>query len=262
MSNKLQNLPTQLPFEGVNNFRDMGGYPLAQGRRVKEGLLFRSDHFSNLTDTDYQLLEKLGIKTVIDLRSHSERDLSPNRFEPTVIQEIHLPINVVGANVNELIRQMHAGELDMQFARQFLLDANIAFIHDFTQTFKEFFQYLLDENNYPLVFHCSAGKDRTGFCAAISLICLGADLDTVFHDYLATNHCTAEYIENYVNDMVAQGMKTPPDVVTAMLQVQEEFLQTAFDVAIEKHSSVEQYLELELQMDAVKRKFLSVLLTE
>lgn len=261
MCKKLDHLPTQLNFEGANNFRDMGGYPLSSGRKVKEGMLFRSDHLGNLTDSDHLKIKELGIKTVVDLRRVSERELTPNRLNNPAIQQIHLPVEEKGADVNQLLTRLWDGSMDVDGAHQYLIDANKAFIVRFAPVFEAFLHLLLDEKNYPLVFHCSAGKDRAGFCAALSLLCLGAELDTVFHDYLATNSCTDSFVEKFINEMVGKGMKSSPQAMRTLLRVKPEFLQAAMDAASIHHGSIEAYIELCLSIDNKKRKALERLLS-
>lgn len=257
----LEHLPIKLDFEGANNFRELGGYPLPGGRRVRHGMIYRSDHLGKLSPGDQQLMNELGIRTVIDLRRREERDSNPDRLSAD-IQQIWLPVAAEGADIVKLRRSLEDGSMTAEGARQHLLAANREFVRDFSDVFRDFTQHLLDDRHFPLVFHCTAGKDRAGFCAAITLLCLGADLDTVFHDYLATNHCTANYINGMVEVLQDRGSRTSPEALRALMQVETQFLQMAFDTAIDMHGSLERYLVRALDMTSAKQEALRSRLVE
>ena len=189
----MEHLPLKLDFEGSHNFRDMGGYPLLDDRRVRNGRLFRSDHLGRLTDADQDLLAEIGVRTVIDLRRQEERDEILDRIEDPDIELVWLPVTAEAADVVSLRRRLERGEMGPGEAYEFLMLANRQFVQVFGKVFSEFLHLLLDEHRYPIVFHCTAGKDRAGFAAAMTLFALGASEETVMHDYLATNHCTANY---------------------------------------------------------------------
>lgn len=259
----ISTLPNKLDLEGTNNFRDMGGYACINGGCIRQGLLFRSDHLGSLTDNDQQRLNDLGIKTVVDLRRKQERDETPDRIDSTEIQQLWLPVSAEGADVHKLRRGLESGEITAELARKHLLDANREFVRDFSHIYRDFLQLLSNEDNYPLVFHCTAGKDRAGFAAALTLITVGASLETVLHDYLATNHCTANYVNGLIDGLADMPeMKASPDAVRTLMQVEEAFLQSAFDTIYEQYGSLERYLEKALNIDAHKRANIQSILCE
>jgi protein-tyrosine phosphatase len=260
---ELGDLPVKLDFEGPSNFRDLGGYPTADGRRLKRGLLFRSDHLGHLTDVDQELIADLGIKTVVDLRRQRERDEILDRIDDPEITQIWLPVASEGSDVQDMRRGLEAGLISPARAHQYLVDANREFVRIFGHVFQAFLHLLLEEESYPLVFHCTAGKDRAGFAAALSLISVGASLETVFHDYLATNHCTANYVNGILDGLNdTRAMKADPEAVRTLMQVQPAFLGAALDAMAEDFGDVDSYLEQALTFDAAKRERLRSILCE
>ena len=256
-------LPIKLDLEGTNNFRELGGYPCIRGGFIRQGLLFRSDHLGKLTSSDQQQLNKLGIKTVVDLRCQAEREETPDRIDNPAIQQLWMPVSAEGADVHKLRRGLESGEITAELARQYLLEANREFVRDFSHIYKDFLELLLERSNYPLVFHCTAGKDRAGFAAALSLLVAGASLETVFHDYLATNHCTANYVNGLIDGLADMPeMKASPDAVRTLMQVEVHFIQAAFDTINEQYESMNNYLEKALGIDADKRGKIRSILCE
>lgn len=260
---ELQELPIQLEFDGPNNFRELGGYPLADGGKVKLGRLFRSDHLAKMTDADLRKMDALGVKTVIDLRRQSEREDSPDRIENPAIQQIWLPVRAEGADVRKLRLSLEQGSISAADAENYLIQANLEFVRQFAAVYARFFEYLLDEANYPIVFHCTAGKDRAGFAAALSLLAAGASMETVFHDYLATNRCTAHYVNGIIDGLEDMPtMKASPDAVRALMQVKREYLQTAFNTIDQDYDSLDAFFEVALKLGPDQRARVRELLCE
>lgn len=175
-----------IALEGALNWRDLGGYRTADGRVTKWDRIYRSDGLDQLTDADLDVVAELGIKLVIDFRVDREVDESPSRLagHPEVRCQ-RLPIGgdeVEGRSILEVIR---AGELrtytveDMAATYERLLE-------DFAPIFGEVIGYAADPANQPLVFHCTAGKDRTGLMAMLLLGALGVSDDDIVVDYELT----------------------------------------------------------------------------
>ena len=261
---ELEHLPLQLDFEGPNNFRDMGGYPLECGGQSRRDRLYRSDHLANLTEADQRLMKHLGIKTVIDMRRQSEIDDNPDRISDGGIRQVWLPVRAEGADVRKLRQQLEAGTISPTDAHDYLINANVEFVQRFPEVYGQFLNLLLDESNYPLVFHCSAGKDRAGFGAAMVLLALGASLETVFHDYLATNHCTANYVNGIVDGLsdmpIAVNFKASPEAVRTLMQARVEYLQAAFDAIDRDYGSASAFLEQALDLSYSRQQKLRSLL--
>ncbi len=261
----MDHLPLKLDFEGAHNFRDMGGYPLEGGRKVREGRLFRSDHLGRLTDVDQELLDEIGVRTVIDLRRREERDEVLDRVDNPAVEHVWLPVSAEAADVVTLRRSLERGEMGPDDAMNFLRMANRQFVEIFSQVFSDFLHLLLEEERYPIVFHCSAGKDRAGYAAAMTLFALGADEDTVMHDYLATNHITANYVEGLVDgvmEMFGSAKALTGDALRRLMQVEREYLGGALQLIGERHGDVHSYMDSALDFDAEKRQHLARILAD
>ena len=260
----MDQLPYKLDFEGAHNFRDMGGYPLRDGRKVLRGKLFRSDHLGRLTDADQVLLEEVGVRTVVDLRRQEERDEILDRIDNPSVEQVWLPVSAEAADVVSLRRSLERGEMGPEDAVEFLRLANREFVDVFSGAFSDFLHLLLEESRYPLVFHCSAGKDRAGYAAAMTLFALGADEDTVMHDYLATNHITSNYVDGLVEgvmEMPIPGMDLNADALRKLMQVERDYLGGAIALIHERFGDVHTYLEDQLGFSPDKRARLRELLS-
>jgi protein-tyrosine phosphatase len=166
-----------LPLEGGSNFRDLGGYLGADGKRVRWGLLFRSAAMSKLTDADYAYLSTLRIKSILDLRSSDERQLSPTAWRasrPVQSIAVDYPGEVI---FNRL--QGYDGPRREWVTERLYEQLPMLLIEDY----KKMFQALLARKT-PLVIFGSAGQDRTGIGAALILSALGTPRDVIYRDYL------------------------------------------------------------------------------
>jgi protein-tyrosine phosphatase len=262
-SNERESL-RKLPFKGAHNFRDLGGYKTTDGRQIKWGLLYRSDKLSELTSTDEQYMERLSLKRIVDFRSVAEREAQPDRIAPdSSIRIEQLPVNVSGVNPDLIKNKIESGDVSQQEMSKLLIDANREFVEKYTPLYREWIQSLLDKDAVPMVFHCTAGKDRTGFAAALVLLALGVPKDTVMSDYLATNTFTGEHVEKTLLVIkLASFFQTDVEAIRPLFGVEAEFLQEAFNAIDEHYGSTENYLQNGLGLDKEKLSQLKNLLTE
>ena len=176
--------PTRsLNLSGATNFRDLGGYRGRDGRAVRWRRLFRSDHLAGLAPSDLQVLADIGLARAFDFRGVDERAAASYDL-PGVAQHT-LPIEpTVVPNMRAL---MDAGQtLTARDAVALMQQTYRAFVHDNAHCFAELFEHVLDDDA-PLVFHCTAGKDRTGFAAAMLLLAMDVPRPVVMEDFLLTN---------------------------------------------------------------------------
>jgi protein-tyrosine phosphatase len=176
-------LRRRVELDGSHNFRDLGGYQLADGRRIREGRLFRADGLANLSDHDIEVIDGLGIRTVIDLRSSTELD-ERGRFpvERHPVSFHHLPI--IDATWAET--DMPQFDDNAEGAVEFLVWAYRDMLEAGGDRFAHAIKVLALPGMTPAVFHCAAGKDRTGILAALILGGLGVDDDVIADDYALT----------------------------------------------------------------------------
>ena len=176
-------LPRALSLQGASNVRDLGGWPTQAGGRVRFGLVFRAASLSGLTDEDIVALTEIGLRTVCDLRGDAEQQQAPSRMSGVTTHALSIEPSL-GASVREVaLRPGATGDDVMALLRR----AYTAYALDWSHCYRRLFDLLLQGDASPLLFHCTAGKDRTGFGAALVLTALGVDEELVLEDYLATN---------------------------------------------------------------------------
>lgn len=234
---------------GAHNFRDFGGYTTKTGQHVQWGQLFRSDQLNRLDEDDQTRLEQLGIRLLCDFRHDAERNLAPNRLAPThQIRVEHLSI-IPGSAAN-IFSQLDANneEARVENMIQLMIAINRDLALKQCSAYKKMFE-LISEQQGPLLIHCAAGKDRTGFGAALILLALGVDEKTLLHDYLLTTRYLPIEIE--LNRVRKKYQLTLPDhVLRPMLEVRREYLHGALDAARNEFGSLDTYLNEGLGVNA------------
>jgi protein-tyrosine phosphatase len=227
-----------LQLTGATNFRDLGGYKGQGGRTVRWRQLFRSDHLAGLTPEDLAVVKQLGVARVLDFRGQTERlpqacalpgvVVHSLAIEPTVVQGLKTLLDA-----GQAVTVHNTVGLMQQTYRDFVLDNS--------PRFAEFFGHLL-ANDAPLVFHCTAGKDRTGFAAALLLEALGVPRSVILQDYLLTN--------TYYQIPSHNPAGLSPEVMNVLWRVQANFLEAAFEVVQADFGSVARYMKDALGVDA------------
>jgi protein-tyrosine phosphatase len=226
----------RISMDGASNFRDLGGYETGDGRRVRWRRVFRSGALDRLTDDDLVTLSALGLRTICDLRHDDERTRNPTRLPAENAPEaVHLPIRT---RANAVLHAAIAGARDAAGA-QAVADALAAsyrcYVRDHADAYRGLLQRLADPTCHPLMFHCSAGKDRTGFGAALLLMTLGVPEETVFEDYRLTNTYWTEGRQRVSGDM-------PEAVRDAVIAANDAYLRAAIETLHEVHDSLDAYL--------------------
>ena len=234
----------------VPNCRELGGAPAAGGRRVRRGVLWRSAHLSGLAAGSRRQLEALGLAHVIDLRAPFERAWQPD-VRLAGVRTIHLPIEpLIGrhfAQYPEALEHMAPPEM-LQLMQATYRD----FISGQSAHLAAFFTHVLAAEGAPLLFHCTAGKDRTGIAAALLLLALGAPADYVMHEYLqSAAHCHPP----------AWDESADPEVLKMLWGVRPEYLTAALE-EVENLGGVDAWLQRALRVGAPERERLRALYLE
>lgn len=221
-----------IPVDGAFNVRDLGGYKTKDGKTVRYGLVYRSGALNGLTPKGLEEFEKRGLKTIVDFRAENERTSEPTK-KPATVEEIRV-LDIDAGNVITL------SQINDDTGPQAMKDIN-AYLADKAQPqYIEFFNVLADREKAPLLFHCSAGKDRTGFAAAMFLSALGVDRETIYGDYLLSVDLVADKYRPIVE-------KEPH--LASLMTVRKEYLKTAFDLIDSKYGGIDNYLKNELKVD-------------
>ena len=226
-----QQSPTKrvLKVPRVSNFRDLGGYMARDGRIVKWGQLYRSGHLADLTPRGTILLKRLGLVTTIDFRSKYEAHRHPDRVLGDV-RKIHLPVmDEANRKMSQEIRErVKSNRFEGFSPDELIIKAYRQFPTGFTPEFKSFIHAVLDAKGRPVLWHCTAGKDRTGYASAILLRLLGVDQDTVYQDYLLSNQYVKELNRRTLAVIFARGFKAYK-MIRPLMRVQSGWLKAAFE---------------------------------
>jgi protein-tyrosine phosphatase len=226
---------------GASNFRDLGGYPAKDGRTVRWRRIFRSNHLGHITDADIEVLRGLGLTRVFDFRGLEEREAAVCRLEEIAVH----PLPVEPTVVATLRTRRANGELlSPETALDVMRESYRYYVVHNTQRYRALFAHML-EDHAPLVIHCTAGKDRTGFACALILHALGVPDEVIAEDYLLTNHY-------YRRDPHASP-DLPDDVRRVLASVEASFLAAAFEAVAAKYGNLESYFEAGLGLGPRER---------
>ncbi|MDB5969962.1 MAG: hypothetical protein JWQ90_2412 [Hydrocarboniphaga sp.] len=251
-------------FTGSSNFRELGGLPAADGRRVRHGLIYRAGHLAHLSSDDLAGLHALQVKLVCDLRSHKERERLPSRLPDGQTPEI------LTLSVNE-----DAAALSRSFVDRLRADptsagvraAILAVYRGQPRAFHGKLSVLVDRilagPGVPLIIHCHAGKDRTGFVCAMLLHALGAPRQSIFENYLASLFDVQQGAIDMAKLLkLDTGVDIDPDALRPLCGVDEAYLAAAFDAAVEQYGSLDGYLQQAAAMTPERTAQLRELLLE
>ena len=232
-----------LPIKNGYNFRDLGGYPTADGHQIKWHRLIRTGSLARLDQTDLTVLDNIPISLDIDLRATDEVKKDPDRV-PSQAKYYHLPVFEAD--------ETDASHSDEEIAAQMQQPGNgyhhmIDVYHRMTtaasakQAYQNLFNLLLNNEHGALLFHCTAGKDRTGMAAYLILSALGVEQKIIMEDYLLTNTVT-QVSYHWLQDMRITALRGTSDKPAALASVAPDYLNTAIKNITQNYGNVNQYL--------------------
>lgn len=229
------------------NLRDIGGYQTSNGATITKGLVYRSNQLYNISENDMLLIANLNLKSDFDLRTASERNSKPDEL-PAGVNNIWLDVmadspSAGPANLMELLSdpikanaELGDGKVEEMFKeayRQFIS------LPSAQAAYRELFLSLGDTSKLPALFHCTTGKDRTGWATASLLTFLGVPEEVVLEDYLRSNDYILPMYEDVIQKFIAAGGS--PSIPAASLGVKAEYLNAAFEEMKKKYGTIENY---------------------
>jgi protein-tyrosine phosphatase len=246
----------------VPNLRDVGGYQTRDGKTVARGIAYRSDTFNPMSTEDIRKLKLLAVKNDYDLRTNAEVKAMPDELPHGV--KYHL-LNVLadakGAAAAELEALLHqpkkanvvlgGGKIETMFEQAY---REFITLPSAKQSYRKLFRDLANPKMTPAVFHCTTGKDRTGWAAAALLTLLGVPKETVMADYMRTNDYTLPQFKHAIDAFVAAGGER--SIALAVLGVKPEYLETSFDEMQKQYGSIEKYFSEGLGIEAPEQQAL------
>lgn len=264
--------------DGTYNFRDCGGYETIEGRRVKWGLLYRSDQLSSISERDVAFLKNMGLKTIVDYRSKSEASAAPNKeisdantysLDPYA-KTAQLAAGSIDDDVNKSILDLlkehkfypeKYGDPEENMYKQY---KKFIYSDSSKKAYRELIKLILDEHNLPLVQHCRGGKDRTGFGVAIILLALGVREECVIYDYTLTTQYRVTKNKKQMN-LYKKYTKDEQTLtlLSTLQQSKEIYMETAINEMKKTYGSIDSYLKDALGIDQdVKEKLKEIFLYE
>lgn len=237
-----------IELEGAMNCRDLGGYRTSAGRLVRAGALYRSDRLSELTDNDLEDLASYGIRTVVDFRTAAEAARDRSRLWHTVTTHAPLPIGDEIAQQHDFVERVRMGEITV-VSDQDVADSYREIIDDHHERYAAFIHLAVDVDQLPLLFHCTAGKDRTGIAAALVLEACGVARSVVLDDFELSNELRANRrIEQLRPSLEAAGVDV--EAIRPALGAPRPALESALAHLDDEHGGATGYIANTLGLGA------------
>lgn len=238
-----------LPLEGGRNFRDLGGYETEGGRRVKWGRLFRSGAMAQLTPLDYGYLSGLGIRVVCDLRSAAERRDEPTHWQGDPGPRFIAWDEPIDEAESPLVAALAADGRSQEMIRDAMTELYRLLPYAYAGRYRRLFE-VLETGETPLVFHCSAGKDRAGVAAALLLTTLGVPRDTIVEDYAMSDR-VVDYMalidaadpQRIAQSSVAYLARLPRDLLAPILWSDPLYIVAMFEELEANHGSAMAFVQ-------------------
>ncbi|MFC9671907.1 MULTISPECIES: tyrosine-protein phosphatase [unclassified Streptomyces] len=255
-----QQVPSTEPeLAGVRNFRDVGGLPTVDGRRVKQGVLFRSGHLAHATDEDAAFLSSLGLHTIFDFRNAADQRLEGPDVTLPGVRNVNLPLTdpADGAEFWQMVRDGNLDDLRAALAEGQAANRMItSYRAIITERTAEHSQVLhsLAEDSVPALMHCAAGKDRAGLSIAVTLLAVGVERDAIEADYLESNATHRRY---KVHRSSASKDAMSPEVMellSPLFDARATYLAAAFEQVEQTWGSTDRYLEEGLKLTSARRE--------
>ncbi len=262
----------EIHLKGTSNTRDIGGYLTSDLRTLRWRQIIRSENLSRLTASDFQKLEEIGVKTVIDLRTDREHDQSPTVWlGDNPPRFFHFPIGDAHNDwFNAQRKMMKRNRFTEEQALEHMVEGYRMIAEVGPPSFQKLMDLVLDQSNWPILIHCNAGKDRAGVAVTLILEALGVDRETIMEEFLLTNEIgrseeKAIFLsKKRKNSRSVGGLSRGPSASAwfPIVGVQPEMLEAFYVSVDEKYGSMDAFLtEMGVDQDA-RRALVASLTTE
>lgn len=240
----------------VYNFRAVGNIKNIDGRTLKEGKFYRSGHLNKLKKKSFDELEKLGIKEIIDLRNSKEIAQKPDHLPGNIIYKNYSAFEDEGDQLDQAKKLVLKGKVDGSDADKRMLEFYKDYVTENPEIIKKIINEIL-ESDQPILYHCTAGKDRTGITTALILTILKFDKETIYNDYLLSNNYRKKLVDkrlNLANNLHFLYPKMDINVLEKLSWVEADYLDAAFNEINKKYGSVDNYIQQVLGISENKRQ--------
>lgn len=258
---KNNNIP-EVTIASVPNLRDLGGHVAQNGRSIRSGLLYRSEQLGQITDAEMPIFAKLGLKKIYDLRTADERaELADRIPDGAVYVVVDVLADQAGAGPAQLLHllndpqqanaQLGGGKIAQQFTDSY---RQLITLPSARAGFSRMFTEMTDADNLPALFHCTTGKDRTGWTAAALLTLCGVSHEDVMQEYLLSNDFILPEYQPIIDKLIALGIEK--EILLSILGVRQEYLEAAFQEMRDQFRDIETYFSTGLGIDSVGQQAL------
>ncbi len=240
-----------ISIESVSNFRDV-----SIGSKMKRNLLFRCAKLSTLDIKDIKILENLNPHAIIDFRDPKEVKMAPDNLSPILLEKyINLPISA--STLSRMVSEKELNGDEVKYYEKVMEESYRMYINNHKKVWIKFFEILLQSNKRPIIFHCSAGKDRTGIASFMIQSIFNNHIDKIFENYLISNDLLtikAATAEQKTNSSKQDTLVTKNMLIT-LGKVKKSYLNAAIDEIEKNYSSLENYLisQLELKHNDIQK---------
>ena len=256
--------------KGTSNTRDIGGYATSDLRTLRWRQIIRSENLSRLTTNDFEKLEEIGLKTVIDLRTQREHDQSPTVWQgDNPPRFFHFPVGDAHNDwFNAQRKLMKSSRFTEEQSLEHMVEGYRMIAEVGPPSYQKLMDVVLDQSNWPILIHCNAGKDRAGVAVALILEALGVDRETIMDEFLLTNEISraeakAVFLskERRTSKIGKRSGRGPSaSAWFPIVGVRAEMLEAFYASVDEKYGSMDAFLT-ELGVDQDARSALAASLT-
>lgn len=233
--------------EAIQNFRDVGGCRTVDGLLVRRGLLYRSASLAHASGADLEELSSLGVRTICDLRTYEERNEDPDRVPRHAgVRSVHIPIRVNHHKDLGMIARLlwllfgNGRRLDYESVA---IESYREYVTDFRSEFGSVIRLASESHNLPLLIHCTAGKDRTGFACSLIQRTLGVSADVVMEDYLKSNDHLDRFREVTLHRLrFLKLFGISKQKILPLLEARSDYLEAAFGQIRDVHGTLDDYV--------------------
>ncbi|KQT24100.1 protein tyrosine phosphatase [Chryseobacterium sp. Leaf405] len=240
----------------VNNFRTVGNIKNVDGRTLKEGKFYRSGNLYKLKKKSFGEIKNLGIKEIIDLRNSKEIAHKPDHLPTDIIYKNYSAFEDKGDQLDQAKKLVLKGKVNGVDADKRMLDFYKDYVTENPEIIKKIITEIL-ESDQPILYHCTAGKDRTGITTALILTILKFDKETIYNDYLLSNNYRKKLVDkrlNLANNLHFLYPKMDIKVLEKLSWVETDYLDAAFNEINNKYCSIDIYIQHVLGISENKRQ--------
>ena len=259
LTNHRNNTSKHIVMDGPSNFRDLGGIITVDERIISRGMIFRADRLAELSPGDIQILKDLQIRTVVDFRSTGEMQAEPDTLPGELhLDYLHLPMGIDQGKSAEWTNTLRS--MTPEQATDLIVGYYAKLPLEWPGQYRAFFHKLLDIDALPLVFHCTAGKDRTGIATALLLHILGVDMASNGREYELSNMYRTDSHEKYAGLFRQHGIDSV--IGSILMEVKKEYLEKIFETVAGAYGSMDNYIERALDLNGNARARLKQIFLE